>query len=396
MRTLFFRGLGGLLFGACALTLTASVALAQTAPVRPDLESVASEAAPFSILSDALWTMGSDAIPEPLETAQTAAAADPRSPDAQLRLGLALRMERPEAVAAIRQAYEAALRLEPRSPRALGLLGELLSYEGDAEGVERTYRTWLGFAPKDPGAHLSHALALGRLGRTGEARAALERSLALGPTPAAYVLRTMLTPGQPPEAILADYDRALALGGEARIYRWRARLRSAWGQDDLALADVAKALAYAPKSFRLRQMRAQINADLGRYTDAVVELDVLIAAQPRWPDLHNDRCWARARAGLQLAMALVDCDTALGLEPDRLETLDSRGLVKLRLGDWSGAIADYDATLKQDPEQAVSLFGRGLARRWSGDRAGGDADLDKARALDPGIDEVFAQFGLAP
>lgn len=185
-------------------------------------------------------------------------------------------------------------------------------------------------------------------------------------------------------------------GGEARIYRWRARMRWEWREMDLALADVAKALEYAPDSFRLRQLRGQINGDAGRYGLALAELDALIALQPGWPDLTNDRCWARAMAGVGLQQALDDCNAVLGWEPGRLEALDSRGLVKLRLGDLSGAIADYDAALKQDPEVATSLFGRGVAKHWSGDKVGGDADLVSARALDPGIDKRFADFGVAP
>lgn len=378
---------------ACVM-ISAPVAFAQSAA--PGLDSISSEASRYSILSDSLWTMGSDALPERLDTARAAVAAKPDSAEAHLRLGLAISLETPRDVDAVRREYEEALRLDPKLLRAYALLGELYSHEGDAEGVERTYQAWLVLAPNDPQARLSHAVALARLERLPEADAELERSLALAPTSAAYMVKAMRASA--PEDVLANVDKALAIGGgdAARIYHWRARTRWQWGQTDLALADVAKALEYAPDSFRLRQLRGEINSDAGRYALALADFDALIAAQPGWPDLFNDRCWVRAKAGLDLMKAMADCDVVVGWDASRPEGFDSRGLVKLRLGDLPGAIADYDAALAQDPEIATSLFGRGVAKSWKGDKAGADIDLDKARALDPGVEKQFAGFGVAP
>jgi tetratricopeptide (TPR) repeat protein len=397
MPELVVKGLQNWIFAVCTLAMGASAAIAQTAPSASGLESVSSEASRYSILSDALWGMGLDDLPERLDTAQAAVAANPDSAEAHLRMGLAIRLESPRAVSLIKLQYEEALRLDPKMSRAYALMGELLSHEDDAEGTEQNYKAWLAVAPDDPKVHLSYAVALARLGRMPEARVELDRSLALGPTSAAYFSRAMASLNGPPESTLADLDRALAVGGgEARIYHWRARLRWKWGETDLALADVAKALDDAPDSFRLRQLRGEINSDAGRYDLALAEFDALDALQPGWPDLVNDRCWARAMAGVELQKALADCDAVLGWEPDRPEGFDSRGLVKLRLGDLPGAIADYDAALTQDPEMATSLFGRGVTKHRSGDKIGGDADLVAAQALEPGIAKRFAGFGVAP
>ena len=409
MHRFIAKGLRTFVLAVCAVISGASVASAQAplsaqaaptapaVPAVPNLDSVSTEASRYSILSDILWAMGLEDLPERLETAQAAVAAKPDSAEAHLRLGLANRMEHPEAVALARSEYETALRLDPKLLRVYALLGELFSTEGDADSTEQNYRTWLALAPDDPKAHLSYAVALARIDRLPEAKIELERSLALKPTPAAYLSRALASKDGPRDAMLADLDRALALGGgEARIYHWRARQRRDWGETDLALADVAKALEYAPGSFRLRQLRGQLNSDARRYALAVAEFDALIAEQPGWPDLMNDRCWTRAMAGQQLLAALADCNLAVDWQPGRGEPLDSRGLVKLRLGDLPGAIADYDGALKQDPEMATSLFGRGLAKSWGGDKAGAEADLGKARALDPDIDKRFADFGVAP
>lgn len=385
------------IFSVCAFAIGVSASIAQPVTDTASLDSISSEASRYSLLADTLWAMGLNDVPEPPEIAQAAVAANPDSGEAHLRFGLAMRLAMPEAVSLIQYQYEEAMRLNPSLLRTYALMGELLSHKGDVEGTVRNYQAWLTLAPQDPKAHLSYAVALGHLGRLPEAGTELDRSLTLGPTSAAYVLKTMQSQSGSHDNILADFDKAIAVGGgEARVYRWRARTRRAWGETDLALADVAKALTYAPGNFGLRQLRGEINSDAGRYDLALAEFDALIALQPGWPDLVNDRCWTRAKAGVDLQKALADCNTVVSWEPDRPEALDSRGLVKLRLYDVSGAIADYDAALKQDSELTTSLFGRGVAKHRIGDKAGGDADIGRARTLDPQIDKQFAGFGITP
>ncbi|MBV9970460.1 MAG: tetratricopeptide repeat protein, partial [Xanthobacteraceae bacterium] len=94
-----------------------------------------------------------------------------------------------------------------------------------------------------------------------------------------------------------------------------------------------------------------------------------------------------------LDQALADCNESLRLRTDPY-TLDSRGLVHLKLGHYDEAIADYDAVLKTIPDFPDSLYGRGLAKRKRGDAAGSDADLGRAKALRTDIAEEFARYGI--
>jgi regulator of sirC expression with transglutaminase-like and TPR domain len=63
-----------------------------------------------------------------------------------------------------------------------------------------------------------------------------------------------------------------------------------------------------------------------------------------------------------LEQALKDCHESLRLRPNDSNTLDSRGLVYLKLADLDNAIADYDAVMKLNPKVSGSLYGRGLAK----------------------------------
>src|SRR5882762_2996649 len=97
----------------------------------------------------------------------------------------------------------------------------------------------------------------------------------------------------------------------------------------------------------------------------------------------------------RLEEALADCNEALRLAPDDPGSLDSRGFTYLKLGRFEQAIVDYNAALARSPREPGSLYGRGLARlRAQRDPDGGRADLAAAKALDPGIAEEFARYGL--
>jgi tetratricopeptide (TPR) repeat protein len=84
----------------------------------------------------------------------------------------------------------------------------------------------------------------------------------------------------------------------------------------------------------------------------------------------------------------------LGLRPNDANTLNSRGLVQLKLGAFDAAIADYSAAIAQRAKDADSLYGRGMVKLKSGDTVGGNADIAAAKAIKPDIDKVFAGYGV--
>lgn len=81
--------------------------------------------------------------------------------------------------------------------------------------------------------------------------------------------------------------------------------------------------------------------------------------------------------------------------PGDIEILEARAVVFLYLARFDAAIADYDVVLKASPNAASALFGRGFARRAAGDLARRSADIAAAKAIQPGIADIFARQGLA-
>lgn len=204
-------------------------------------------------------------------------------------------------------------------------------------------------------------------------------------------------------AALADIDHiAIRPDEEPAIRTRRARLLRAMGRAAEADAETVKAktsletlIAKAPPEDR-DAARAVTYDDMGLHAEALALLDRLIARKDSG-QLLNARCWSYATLGTaaELPKALKDCDGAIERVVGFTAALDSRGLVKLKMGALDGAIADFDAALRDQPTLSTSLYGRGLARLRKGD-AGGTKDLLIARAMAPDIDDRFASFGLRP
>ena len=75
-------------------------------------------------------------------------------------------------------------------------------------------------------------------------------------------------------------------------------------------------------------------------------------------------------------------------------TIDSRALVYLKLGDLDKALADYEAALKLNPKPAGSLYGRGVVKQKKGDATGADADMTAPKAIRANIAEQWAKYGV--
>jgi tetratricopeptide (TPR) repeat protein len=83
---------------------------------------------------------------------------------------------------------------------------------------------------------------------------------------------------------------------------------------------------------------------------------------------------------------LVDCDEALGIEPENVHALGFRALAKFNLHDLDGAISDEDRTIALAPRDAEAWFNRGYFRELKGDLDG--AISDETRAIELGPDEL--------
>ena len=232
------------------------------------------------------------------------------------------------------------------------------------------------------------------------------RASELNPNEAGYWYQRGMAHWQNKQPIpaLSDFDRALELNSNylaARMSRAQMRL----GHKDVAdaVADLDAADRVAAKQDDARFMLAHLYQQADLPARAVAQLDLWIANHPddsKMIDALHGRCRLRAVQGEELAKALTDCNAAYRLSdksnPSTASILESRGLVRLRLGDYDKAIADYDESLKLAPKNAGSMYGRGLAKIRKQKTADGEADLARATALSGTVAEEFKRRGIAP
>ena len=201
-----------------------------------------------------------------------------------------------------------------------------------------------------------------------------------------------------PADVGADIETALKLKPDyANALMLRAHMRLAAGELDKAGADFDAAVKAAPDRPDLELGAAQAYAQARRFDRAIARYDAWIAKYPGsfdMVDALNGRCWTRALWGRELDKAVADCNQAMRRGSKLSEVLDSRGMVRLRRGEFVQAIADYDAALKLQPKLAPSLYGRGLAKQKAGDSVGAAADLQAAATIEPDIADRMKSLGI--
>ena len=251
------------------------------------------------------------------------------------------------------------------------------------------------------------AVAYLRLGEVEDALADLQEVIRHQPNHRGALFtraRVHASRSEPDRAVAAADELLSADPGDPALIYTRATILRRLGRDEEAARGFAAALAALDariaadpsQELGLAGVRRTILRDNGEIGRAIELMDVAIAADPDDILLLNERCWARAIRNVELSAALADCDRAIATAPTAAAILDSRALVKLRLGDLDGAIADASAALEQSPTMAPALYVRGVARLRRGEREAGQQDLAAARRLRFDIEAEYREYGVAP
>ena len=184
-----------------------------------------------------------------------------------------------------------------------------------------------------------------------------------------------------------------------------ARADIALSRKDLvaARADLDSVDRMSAKQADLRLALAHRYERLDAFSMAIAQLDPWIqfhAVDLKSAEALNSRCWSRASQNVDLGKALEDCDAALKLSSSQkfpaATVLASRGLVRLRMGDYDQSIVDYSDSIKLNFKNAMALYGRGIDKMRLGRTEEGQADLTEALLQMPRIADEFALRGIAP
>jgi tetratricopeptide (TPR) repeat protein/predicted aspartyl protease len=255
--------------------------------------------------------------------------------------------------------------------------------------------------PKDADGFARRGAAFAARRDFARAFADLSHAIELAPTEPRYLVgrANAYIGNSQPLLAKTDLDAALRLKpDDADALTTRAILYLVTDHRADALTDLDAVSRATPSQADSRLLLAGLYSRAEAYERAIAQYDLWLPIHARddrrAPQALNGRCWARALLGRDLGKALDDCNGAVRLMPKSATYLDSRGLVRLRMGDLDKAIADYDAALAIQPKVVWSLYGRGLAKQRKGMKSEGDADIAAALALDPRIADKAKRYGV--
>lgn len=227
---------------------------------------------------------------------------------------------------------------------------------------------------------------------------------------------------------LADYTVLAELTPSPWAFHRRAAVLDALGRRDEAIADLQAAFDLDPQNGTAFELARQLAYD-GRTDEAQDLLALLpvgddealgaadalatvtalggdseaglsliaeqVAERPTSADTLNADCWYRGLFNVALDDALDLCTRAIERAGNSAPPLDSRALVRFRLGLLTESIADLDAALEVWPGLAPSLYLRGVVRLTAGDPEGRQ-DIATALSMQPQLADFYTRHGITP
>jgi tetratricopeptide (TPR) repeat protein/transglutaminase-like putative cysteine protease len=160
-------------------------------------------------------------------------------------------------------------------------------------------------------------------------------------------------------------------------------------------ADAAEAFGHAmrfaePVPPTMLRNRAQVLLELGRYGDALTDLEAHREVVATEPPLVVLRGVARESVG-DLALARKDYETAIAAGADEAALHERYVGVLIQLGEAQAALAHAEVRIAKTPSASLRLA-RARLLRERGDAAGALAELEALRAAEPGNVDVLYEL----
>jgi tetratricopeptide (TPR) repeat protein len=186
---------------------------------------------------------------------------------------------------------------------------------------------------------------------------------------------------------------------------YRAYVAAAAGQNADAVTIYSEAIRRHPDSYMSYYRRGVSYARLGQHSNALADLDTAVRLSPTVKNANElgIRAWnsllpethalnlvvtvRSARANLLRELkrpqdAIADLDVAIALDPRRTSLWHTRGLLHMEAGDAEAAITDFSALLARR-ENVEWRFARGICHYVNGSLAEAEADFTIAAQLVP-------------
>jgi predicted Zn-dependent protease len=281
------------------------------------------------------------------------------------------------------------LKVIPREPNAMLLLGRALRLQGNAEEARHELKTLVAAQPAMAPAHFELGLACARLGKSRAAIVALSKAVTLDPKlPAVWrALGDELTLAGDTQGADDAYARHIkASVNDPQLLAAAAALCD----NKLAVAEklLREFLKQHPTDVAALRMLAEIGSRLGRYDDAERLLARCLELAPGFAEARGNYAGVLYRAN-KPAEALAQTKMLLEQDPRHPGHRNMMAASLARLGESARAIECYEGVLKDYPHQPKAWMSYGHTLKVVGRQEDSVAAYRKGIALLPSLGEAW-------
>ncbi len=305
-----------------------------------------------------------------------------------LALAHAVRLLETDPSLAAEQASEI-LKVAPGHPATLRLLAAAHAASGD---IDKALEILLALVHERPDAALAQfdlAVALGRTGRTQEAIARLQQTLKVKPElPQGWrVLADLLV--SVGDAVGADTAYVQHVRHSTRDPQLLV-IAKAVHENQLPEAEsqLRRHLKRTPTDVVAIRMLAELAERLGRHEDAENLLERCLSLAPGFHAARQNYALILHRAN-KPTEALVQLELLLALDPTNLGHRNLKAAILCRIGEYPPAIAIYADILAAHPQQSRIWMSYGHALKTAGEQEKAIHAYRRSLDLDPGFGEVW-------
>jgi serine/threonine-protein kinase len=312
------------------------------------------------------------------------------------QLGSALQKVTPPDRAEAVRFLTAAVALRPKSPGANLNLGLALHLKGQQDGAIACFQRAIALDPKYAMAHNHLGNALKNKGRLDKAIACYQKAIALDPK-LAWAFQNLgiaLHDKGQVQAAIAYYQKAIALDPNLAWahYKLGYALHKK-GKLDEAIAWYQKAIALDPK---LAMAHANLGVALdrkGQVDKAILVLQKALDLDPNFAPAHNELGAILCDDKRDYDGAIACYQKAIALDPKFARAHVNLGNALCRKGEVGDGIACYQKAIALDPKLAVAYANLGLALYRKGQVDKAILLLQKALDLDPKFAPAHDELG---
>jgi tetratricopeptide (TPR) repeat protein len=154
------------------------------------------------------------------------------------------------------------------------------------------------------------------------------------------------------------------------------------GVQDLALADLDRAIQAAPDIARLHNNRGFLLISMNRHAEARAAVERSLALDPNAASTHNNMGLLLLAEG-RVQEAVPVFSRAIDLDDSYVDAYNNRGFCQMQLGLIDKALGDFNAALRLKPGYVNSINNRGLLKLMAGDLDASILDFTEAMLKDP-------------